>query len=1477
MVRRRGLQYSIEVKDNFSTSLETLALKLQIVHQQFNALGIGLTQFGRNIKNSANPLSAINRQVKNGRTDLRATVRDYGRLATVLRSVQREGNRAYVTLQKLQTVTSSAKLGRAGVLLSQGFGQAQKNINNTNKGLQKTETFLDRALRVGLRVFAIFFAFRAFRGVVTGLVEAVRQGVLFNAEIQRAEIGIQALIASFYLAVDAQGRLLSNQERFSAAAKESKKQIDLLRIAGLSTAATFEQLLFTFQTALGPGAGAGFDLDQIRELTILISQAATALGLEQNQLAEEIRSLFQATPSARATRLAVLFDTGELKKAKELGQLFELLTSRLEQFRKAGEKSLSTFFTAITNLRDAIRQLLGEALGGFFTNLNLTIKEVSDSIFSIDKLLGKVEINEQALGVVKALNEALNRLLLQVKQVVSELGFEGIGQVLTAGIFLIEKATSLLISAFVLLLDVVVKLQKVLAPVVDLFDQLRGRIEDTDKAATKKLGVSFKSLLTDFLAWVVAALLVSKVLKALVTGFSFFGKAIAKLFAPLVSLFRLLGRGFSAAAFRGLGLTLSGAAASVSVLVASALVLARVFASIGNDILPEWIKNLEIGGRKISEWIDLADTFFDRWLDTAITFWKIFYANAINTIRRWGAQARLIFLELAKSLTDYLSEALQIGPLKNPFLAKASEVLDELIAAQKQGIEDLNSSFEDYRRNALQAYNLAEKERQAREKTLDILRDQRTVSQDLLDLLSESFGTDVLFGPVLESVKDASELIQEMARDAENFERTLRLTSLLQDTEGLANVYSTMLADAFSDIGEQIHKLQRDTLDLRDAAEAVVNALLTGDDKDPKLLQSLSFFQFQLATAEAAINDLQNAAAEKARQRFVQYLQQENAKTKAALQRTEVELNAEEQLLAIRRKYVNQFLPAEKAAAAIKLSQTLAAQAEERRLLALNQAFLEQELDNAKNNTEREAVQRSLLQIKQRQLQVDKEIGITLGSNLLDLKESFNTLNRELNETARDLERQKLLADLPVQITEIGVELRSIQSEIGAAFEKRRQEITQFSDALRGAFVVVPQEFKASLLETFKSLQEQLQALSDTERETLARNLSLYAANVARRQALESVAAEDKISLLRQIEEIEAGVGLSSIRQAVAEYQKQKLELQAQYAIQKRLSEQRVADLQTGYRLSKSEETRKAFAAALLQEFLAQKLALDEFLVALSAVERKEEERKKNLTEAGGVNRFLTEFRDELADRSTLIYDALTTLKDGITDVLGGALTDALFRGEDTLKQRAQSLAESLVQIFINEFIKRKVLGYLFGDLLPGGEAPPATGPWKGGLIRGPGDIGRPSLAHRSAPGYAAGGLPRPAGLHPSDIIPAWLAKGEFVQPVATVKKYGIDFMEALRRGVLDPFDARALLSSQPFGVGSVPALKRAAAQAVPGFAAGGLVTGPFRSRSQQEGSQGLQVVNVFDPDQMVAVLAKGAGKDVIFNLIDARLAQKGM
>lgn len=246
---------------------------------------------------------------------------------------------------------------------------------------------------------ALAAGFVALKGVqlFSGFVQ---QGIEFNKTLETAELGIASLIAAQSDLVDAQGNAVEGQDALTVAIGLSKDQMHQLRIAGLQTAATTTQLVEAFQQAVGPGLAAGLGLDEVRKQTIQITQAATALGVPMNQLAQEIRAIFSGDIDKNARVGSILFTPEQIRNAKEAGTFVELLNTRLESFALAGKKSADTFETIASNAKEAFQTAAGVITEGFFDTIKKSLLEATEGIFDT-KTLRIAEPFEDLASVLK--------------------------------------------------------------------------------------------------------------------------------------------------------------------------------------------------------------------------------------------------------------------------------------------------------------------------------------------------------------------------------------------------------------------------------------------------------------------------------------------------------------------------------------------------------------------------------------------------------------------------------------------------------------------------------------------------------------------------------------------------------------------------------------------------------------------------------------------------------------------------------------------------------------------------------------------------------------------------------------------------------------------------------------------------------------------------------------------------------------------
>jgi len=147
-------------------------------------------------------------------------------------------------------------------------------------------------------------------------------------------------------------------------------------------------------------------------------------------------------------------------------------------------------------------------------------------------------------------------------------------------------------------------------------------------------------------------------------------------------------------------------------------------------------------------------------------------------------------------------------------------------------------------------------------------------------------------------------------------------------------------------------------------------------------------------------------------------------------------------------------------------------------------------------------------------------------------------------------------------------------------------------------------------------------------------------------------------------------------------------------------------------------------------------------------------------------------------------------------------------------------------------------------------------GPVMAGVVGAAGAI---QIATIMAQSLAAGGMVR--GHSPSDTadnIPIAATAGEFVQPVATVRHYGAQAMEAIRQRIV-PRDFLLGAVSR-----TLPVHRPSYA-----FAAGGMVSGPPAGQGEMKSE--TTIINVTDPRELDQYLASSAGQNAVLNVLSSR------
>lgn len=259
--------------------------------------------------------------------------------------------------------------------------------------------------------------FAALGAAALAVGRSIQKGFGLNAQTESAALGIKGLIAALADVRDESGKLVQGPEAVKVAAGIAADELQKLRIQGLQTTATYQELVASYQAALSSGLGAGFNPGQIRELTVGLTQAAGALGLGADQMKSEINALFTGDinqDSDLAKRLGITREDVAKWRAAGADEFYAQLNKRLETFKLLGAEAAQTWSGVLSNLGDGFEIFLGKASEGAFTKVKTALSDALGQVFTKDG-----EISAEFAGIADA----------------AESAFSGIGTLLTDIIF----------------------------------------------------------------------------------------------------------------------------------------------------------------------------------------------------------------------------------------------------------------------------------------------------------------------------------------------------------------------------------------------------------------------------------------------------------------------------------------------------------------------------------------------------------------------------------------------------------------------------------------------------------------------------------------------------------------------------------------------------------------------------------------------------------------------------------------------------------------------------------------------------------------------------------------------------------------------------------------------------------------------------------------------------------------------------------
>lgn len=218
--------------------------------------------------------------------------------------------------------------------------------------------------------------------VVSALRSIGEAGIETNARLESIRLGIATVIASVGELRNSEGVQLRGIDELNAALPIAADQMRKLQIDALQTSATIADIAPAFQAAIGPGLVAGLTIDQIRENTIKLTQAVTALGLPMDQIKQETRAILSGDINRNTQAAIALGITREaVKEAQKEGRFAEFLAEKLEAAAAAGKLVAQTFEAARSNLQEAGDVFQATVTQGLFDQLRDSLNQILPQVF----------------------------------------------------------------------------------------------------------------------------------------------------------------------------------------------------------------------------------------------------------------------------------------------------------------------------------------------------------------------------------------------------------------------------------------------------------------------------------------------------------------------------------------------------------------------------------------------------------------------------------------------------------------------------------------------------------------------------------------------------------------------------------------------------------------------------------------------------------------------------------------------------------------------------------------------------------------------------------------------------------------------------------------------------------------------------------------------------------------------------------------
>ncbi|MBV8250546.1 MAG: hypothetical protein JO200_19125, partial [Comamonas sp.] len=221
----------------------------------------------------------------------------------------------------------------------------------------------------------------AINAITEAITSLPRNAFNFSKEIEVSQVGMAGILGSMTA-------INGHQTDYNQALKISSEYVRKLNDDALRTAASSQELTSVFQALLAPGLSAKMTLEEVRQLTVVGTNAVKSIGLSGSQVVQELRDLVAGGITAAGSQLATALGLkdSDIAAAKASSEgLFKFLMDRLKGFQASSEAFNDTLKGKLESVKEGAVRVASEGMSPLIQATKTALDDVSKLFVTFDE------------------------------------------------------------------------------------------------------------------------------------------------------------------------------------------------------------------------------------------------------------------------------------------------------------------------------------------------------------------------------------------------------------------------------------------------------------------------------------------------------------------------------------------------------------------------------------------------------------------------------------------------------------------------------------------------------------------------------------------------------------------------------------------------------------------------------------------------------------------------------------------------------------------------------------------------------------------------------------------------------------------------------------------------------------------------------------------------------------------------------------